>query len=251
VERALNAIASRALGKVVLAREIEVEGSSSFDSTQILTRLRLAVPGCTLFLIRAARGEVFIGATPETLCRIRGDRLETEAIAGSAPERGESPSDKEAREHRAVVDGISDALQPLCFELDIDAAPGVLGLPHLLHLRTAIRCRLRTGVTPSKVVSALHPTPAVGGTPRARALEFLAEHENLDRGWYAGAIGWLGEEGAHLAVAIRSALIQGPAARLFVGAGIVAGSTPEAEWNETEAKSLTLLEAIRGGNGVR
>jgi isochorismate synthase len=254
VERALKAIAAGALDKVVLARKIVVTGSSPFDCGQILARLREAVPGCTLFLIRPNRSEAFLGATPETLCRVRGDWLETEAIGGSAPTPGQpalTSSDKEAREHRAVVEGISEALQPLCFELDVDAAPGVLGLPHLFHLKTAIRCRLQPKVRLAEVVSALHPTAAVGGTPRVPALEFLASHENLARGWYAGAVGWMGEDGAELSVAIRSALLQGRVARLFVGAGIVAGSTPDAEWNETETKSLTLLEAIRGGNVAR
>jgi isochorismate synthase EntC len=103
----------------------------------------------------------------------------------------------------------------------------------------------------SEVVSALHPTPAVGGVPRDRALRFLAEHEDLDRGWYAGPVGWVGDGAAELAVAIRSAMFRGGQADLFVGAGVVAGSTAEGEWLETEAKSFTLLEAIgdRVGSG--
>jgi len=254
VDRALAAIESSSLSKVVLARRISAQSARPFDCARVLARLRQSVPACTIFSLRAPGGATFLGATPETLCRVRGRLLETEAIAGSAPGPGKPPlvpSDKEAREHRAVVDGIEQALRPLCAELQIDASPGAIGLPHLRHLRTAVRGRLRGEVALSEIVSALHPTPAVGGVPRDRALQFLAEHEDLDRGWYAGPIGWVGDGAAELAVAIRSALFRGGQADLFVGAGVVAGSTAEGEWLETEAKSFTLLEAIgdRVGSG--
>lgn len=248
VDLALGAIRARSLSKVVLARRIDVEGSRPLDPIAILMRLRAQVPGCTLFLFRAASGASFLGASPETLCRIDHRGVETEALAGSAPNPGEplASTDKESREHGAVIEGIDQSLRPLCAEISIDAAPSVLGLPYLRHLRTAIRGQLRPGVRPFQVVSALHPTAAVGGAPRNRALRFLAQHEKLDRGWYAGPIGWLGEERADLAVAIRSALVHDGQAHLFVGAGVVAGSTAEGEWQETEAKSRTLLEAMGG-----
>jgi isochorismate synthase len=254
VDRALAAIESSSLSKVVLARRITAQSARPFDCGRVLARLRQSVPACTIFSLRAEGGATFLGATPETLCRVRGRLLETEAIAGSAPGPDNPPlvpGDKEAREHRAVVDGIEQALRPLCAELQIDAAPGAIGLPHLRHLRTAVRGRLRGEVALSEVVSALHPTPAVGGVPRDRALRFLAEHEDLDRGWYAGPVGWVGDGAAELAVAIRSAMFRGGQADLFVGAGVVAGSTAEGEWLETEAKSFTLLEAIgdRVGSG--
>ncbi|HKD42349.1 MAG TPA: isochorismate synthase [Myxococcaceae bacterium] len=254
IHAALRSIDEGSITKVVLARSIAVESDRPFDLPRILAWLRKSVPGCTVFSMRGNEGATFLGATPETLCRVDGRLLETEAIAGSAPEPGEpplTPTDKEAREHRAVIDGIEQALQPLCERLQIDASPGVMGLPHLRHLRTEIRGRLRADVALSKIVAALHPTPAVGGAPRDRALRFIAERENLDRGWYAGPIGWIGDGAAELAVAIRSAIIRASEANLFVGAGVVAGSTAEGEWLETEAKSLTLLEAIGGGIGVR
>jgi isochorismate synthase len=253
VRRALNSIEAGSLSKVVLARSIAVQSKWPIDPAVILGYLRESVPECTIFAVRGADDSVFLGATPEMLCRVDGRRLETEAIAGSAPKPGEPPlesSDKEAREHRAVVDGIEQALRPLCSFLQVDGSPGVIGLPHVRHLRTAIRGRLHPQVALSELVSALHPTPAVGGVPRDRALRFLAEHEDLDRGWYAGPIGWIGDSAAELAVAIRSALIRGSEANLFVGAGIVAGSTAHGEWLETEAKSLTLLEAIGGPVGI-
>lgn len=250
VDRALRAIEARSLSKVVLARVIGLASSRPLDPTSILAGLRERVPGCTLFLMRSPSGAHFLGASPETLCRVNDRSLETEALAGSAPKAGDPPlasADKEAREHEAVVEGIDQALRPICDGVAIDAAPSVLDLPHLRHLKTAIRARLRDRVLLSEVVSALHPTAAVGGTPRQQALSFLAEHEDFDRGWYAGPIGWLGEGTADLAVAIRSAVVRGREAQLFVGAGVVAGSTADGEWEETEAKSRTLLQAMRGG----
>ncbi len=254
VQRALSSIDAGSISKVVLARRIAAYSEQPVDPALVLARLRQSVPECTIFAVRSNEGAAFLGATPEVLCRVDGRLLETEAIAGSAPKPGEPPldsTDKEAREHRAVVDGIEQALTPLCSSLQVDGAPGAIGLPHVRHLRTAIRGRLRGNVALSELVSALHPTPAVGGVPRDRALRFLAEHEDLDRGWYAGPIGWIGDGAAELAVAIRSALIRGSEANLFVGAGIVAGSTAQGEWLETEAKSFTLLEAIGGTVATR
>jgi len=254
VDRALSAIETGWLSKVVVARKISAQSDVPFDLPDAIKGLCRMVPECTVFALRGTDGATLLGATPETLCRLEGRLLESEAIAGCAPRPSEaplSPSDKEAREHRAVVEGIEQALQPLCAELLVDPTPGVLGLPHLRHLRTQIRGRLRPEVSLSRLVCALHPTPAVGGVPRDRAMQFLAENECLDRGWYAAPIGWVGDNTAELAVAIRSALIRGRQGDLFVGAGVVAGSTCEGEWLETEAKSLTLLEALGGCVGDR
>ena len=254
VDRALSAIEAGWLSKVVVARKISAQSDLPFDLPETVNCLCRVVPECTVFAVRGTDGATFLGATPETLCRLNGRLLESEAIAGCAPRPSEAPlaaSDKEAREHRAVVEGIDQALQPLCAELLVDPTPGVLGLPHLRHLRTEIRGRLRPEVGLSRLVRALHPTPAVGGVPRDRAMQFLVENECLDRGWYAAPIGWVGSDAAELAVGIRSALIRGRQADLFVGAGVVAGSTCEGEWLETEAKSLTLLEALGDCSGNR
>jgi isochorismate synthase EntC len=113
-----------------------------------------------------------------------------------------------------------------------------------VHLRTPISANLRPGARIAQVISALHPTPAVGGTPRSEALSFLRAHEAFDRGWYAGAVGWLGASRAHLCVGLRSALIRGEELRAFAGAGLVPGSDPEAEWVETERKAAAVLGAL-------
>lgn len=252
VERAVEAIRAGHLLKVVLARAVEVEAEQDFDRVDTLARLREQNPRCATFLFRAPDGTAFLGATPETLCRLEGRELETEALAGSAaPARsGElGSSDKDLREHETVVRYILQALAPLAEHVDADAGPALLPLKNVVHLRTGIHARLREGVGVAELVAALQPTPAVGGTPRAHALEFIATHEALDRGWYAGPVGWVGPGRAHQMVALRSARVKARKARLFVGAGIVAGSRPETEWHETELKGQAMLRALGGGHG--
>src|SRR5262249_10862351 len=247
---ALDAIRSGALNKVVIARSVDLEGLQAFDGEQVFDSLRRIAPGSIAFLIRGTDGTAFVGASPELLCRCDGSLLETEALAGSASQAnaaGLLQSDKENREHRCVVDGISAALGPFSDAVSIEGTPTLLGVPYLVHLRTPIRARLKEGSRFSEVLAALHPTPAVGGNPKDRALSFLAEHENLDRGWYGGAVGWVGEHSMELVVGLRSALLRANRARLFVGAGIVEGSTEQGEWEETEAKGLTIREALAGG----
>ncbi|WNG26616.1 isochorismate synthase [Cystobacter fuscus] len=251
VERAVEAIRAGNLLKVVLARAVEVEAEHDFDRVDTLARLREQNPRCATFLFQAPDGTAFLGATPETLCRLEGRQLETEALAGSAaPARsGElESSDKDQREHQAVVRYILETLQPLAERVESDREPALLPLKNVVHLRTGIRATLCEGVGVAELVAALQPTPAVGGTPRAPALEFIATHESLDRGWYAGPVGWVGPGRAHQVVALRSARVKARQARLFVGAGIVAGSRADAEWHETEMKGLAMLRALGGGH---
>jgi salicylate biosynthesis isochorismate synthase/menaquinone-specific isochorismate synthase len=254
VNRALEAIAAGHLQKVVLARSLDAEGPAPFDVVDVLSRLREQNPRCATFLFRAPDGTCFLGATPETLCRVDGPVLETEALAGTAAleqAEGLRGQDKDLREHESVVRYILATLRPFSEKVVADAEPALLTLKNVVHLRTGVRAELRQGITAAQVVAAMHPTPAVGGTPRERALSFLVEHEGLDRGWYAGPVGWVGPKRAHLMVALRSALVRDAKARLFVGSGLVAGSTPEAEWRETEMKSLAMLRALGGGDVVR
>jgi isochorismate synthase len=247
VERALSELEAKKLEKVVLARSLVLVGSSDFSAQRALNLLRSRFTACASFLVASDDGGVFLGATPESLCRVKGSALRTEALAGTAkPEDAAALAGraKESHEHRLVIEGIIAALKPLSDSLEVEGAPRVAVLPNVAHLRTPLRARLRRGTTGVDVLGALHPTPAVGGLPRAPALSFIAEHEGLNRGWYAGAIGWLGSEGADLAVGLRSALLEGKRATLFVGAGIVRGSDPAAEWEETEAKARPMLEAL-------
>ena len=246
VSRALEAIGAGALDKVVLARAIDVEADAPLDAEAILRALEDRYPTCRSFLVRG-RGGVFLGATPEILCRVEGDRVEADALAGSAPPEQAQllpGSGKDLREHRWVVDHIADALAGVADHVHHPAEPRVRALANVVHLHTPVAGRLARGRGIADVAAALHPTPAVGGVPPGAALRFIAEHEALDRGLYAGVVGWVGEGRAELAMALRSALIRGRRARIFVGAGIVDGSSPDAEWEETELKARALLEAL-------
>lgn len=244
----LHAKAFGALGrleKVVIAREVELRGELKPFPAFLAANARF--PSCRSFLLRG-RESVFLGATPETLCRIRGTELETEALAGTAaPEAAEAllHSRKEHREHLAVVDDIRRALSPWTTEFNAGNTPEIVTLPNALHLRTRIHAKLREPSQAANAVMALHPTAAVNGAPRPQAMAFLREHEDLERGWYAGFVGAVEEGVGELRVALRSALLRPSGARLFAGAGIVTGSVATAEWAETERK-LAAMRAVLG-----
>lgn len=257
VARALAAIASGELEKVVMARACAVTRPAGFDAVHVLASLRAAHPRCVAFAVDAGDA-CFVGATPERLLRREGLRIETSALAGSAP-RGRTPeedarlaealreSKKEQAEHAIVRREIAAALAPCCDALTPLEAPELLRLDGIQHLHTPIIGRLRAGGANDalELVARLHPTPAVGGAPRAAALAFLAAREGLERGWYAGGVGWLAPGGdGEIAVALRCALLRGRRATLHAGAGLVEGSQPEAELAETRLKLRAALAAL-------
>ncbi|MCA1847012.1 MAG: chorismate-binding protein, partial [Actinobacteria bacterium] len=198
-----------------------------------------------------------IGASPELLIRRRGDEVASCPMAGTVP-RGATPEEddaltadlrrsvKEAEEHRLLVEAVVSALAPACVEPPAAGDPDVVRFPTVSHLATRVSGVLRRPA-PSALALAglLHPTPAVGGLPRADALATISALERFDRGLYAGPVGWVDAAGdGEWAVALRGARLDGHRARLAAGAGIVAGSDPEAEWAETEAKLRPMLAAI-------
>lgn len=247
VEAALAAIEQRRFSKVVVAKAIEVRSSQPLSERAILKALEARHPQCWTFLVRGRDGRAFVGASPETLCESEDRVVFTEALAGtSAGGQGGTllKSDKERREHTSVVDGIREALLPFAAHVEHPQTPTVKVLANVDHLMTPVRVRLREGVEPLAVARALHPTPAVAGRPRQPSLEWLLEHEDLCRGWYAGAVGAMGPGRLTLAVALRSALIEGHRASVFVGAGIVEGSQASSEWLETERKARAMLPAL-------
>jgi len=247
VSQALAAFDTGHLRKVVLARPIELEADAPIDLPAARARMRAIAGPAVGYELRAEDGTTLLGASPERLFILEDGHLETMALASSAgPGELErlTGGRKEAREHAAVVESIRTALLPLSAEVEIGAAPAPLTLGYVSHLKTPVRARLRPGVTPAHVARALHPTAAVGGTPRDEALAFLRSHERLARGWYAGAVGWLGPDRADLRVVLRCALVRGTMARLFSGAGCVAGSTAEGEWAETAVKARFMLRAF-------
>lgn len=245
--RALEAIGRGAFDKLVLARVIDVECEQPFVERAVLKALEARHSRCWTFLVRGRDGRAFVGATPETLCEVHGTELMADALAGTAaPGQGAAllDSNKDRREHAAVVEGIREALGPLVAALDIPSAPVVKTLANVDHLHTPIRAALRPAVEALEVARALHPTPAVAGRPRAEAVAWLRAHEGFSRGWYSGAVGAAGPSGLTLSVALRAALLSGRRAEVFVGAGVVAGSTAEAEWLETARKARAVLPAL-------
>lgn len=244
VQGVLETISSGVCTKIVLAREIEIDGVAS--ERALLKSLEARHPTCWTFLVRGRDGAAFVGASPETLLEAHGAELAVDALAGTTAVGGGDAllrSDKDLREHRAVVEGIRASLAPFVTQLHVPDAPVLKRLANVEHLFTPVRAVLKPGVQAIEVARALHPTPAVAGTPRESAVRWLREHEGFSRGWYAGAVGAIGPDGVTLAVALRSALLHGERGRVFVGAGLVAGSTADAEWLETERKSW----AITGG----
>jgi menaquinone-specific isochorismate synthase len=247
VVAALDLIARDELEKVVLARQVQIEADRPFDLRTVLGRLRGQQPGCFVYA-----GDGMVGASPELLIRRRGDAVESIPMAGTStasdPEAVERlrASAKDAREHRPVVEAIVATLAPLCSHVDAVPSPEIALFPPIAHLVTPIRGVLRTGAPDALALAlALHPTPAVGGTPRAIALDTIAELEAHARGRYAGPVGWVDTRGdGEWAVALRGASIDGARALLTAGAGIVAGSDPDAEWRETEAKLEPMVRAL-------
>ena len=253
VARLAGAVGRGRMDKVVLARQVDVHADRDFDVATVLRRLEASAPESTIFAVSRS-GATFLGATPERLAWVAGHSFATVALAGSAA-RGADPetderlaaellaSEKEREEHRVVVDELRRALTPLAASIEVPARPRVVKLRHVQHLETAIRGTLREPAGVLSLVDALHPTPAVGGTPRALAL--IDEQERLDRGWYAGPLGWIERNGdGEFVVAIRSGVINGSTAALFAGCGIVADSDPAREWDESQVKLRALASAL-------
>ena len=222
----------------------------------MLNGLRQRFGDCFAFSVANGRGQSFIGASPERLVRARAGELLTEALAGTIG-RGATASEdaaiagaiqrdeKQLREHRLVLDFIVGELTALGLHPEFSPRPAVRKLANLQHLHTPVRAALPPEVRVLAVLSRLHPTPAVGGAPRAAVLPAIRELEGFPRGLYAGAFGGLDSRGGgEFFVGLRSALVDGPRARLYAGNGIVAGSSPDAEWAETELKFRPLQEAL-------
>ncbi len=259
VEAALDAIEAGKFDKVVLARSLRVVADRDFDLVSFLATLRSMFPTCATLAIREGQN-LFVSATPERLVLLEGDQVTTAAVAGSAP-RGRSPqeeerhsarllaSEKERIEHEVVKQSIEHALRDSCGDLEGLAEPQLLKLEGIQHLETPLSGRLlpdKRGTTNVlDLVGRLHPTPAVGGAPRSPALDWLEHFEALDRGWYAGPVGYLDAQGhGEFRVALRSALLRGDKALLYAGAGIVEGSEPMAELAETRLKLRALLAPL-------
>jgi menaquinone-specific isochorismate synthase len=241
VRHALDDIARGRLEKVVLARAVRIDADHPFDVHAVLAHLRRSQPGCIVY---ADRG--FLGASPELLLRKVGAAVTSRPLAGTAVETAALVrSAKDAHEHRLVVDAVVEALRNFCSDIRADG-PSPLELADVSHLATTVTARAESATTSiADLVAALHPTPAVAGTPRRLALDAIAATETVARGRYAGPCGWIDRRGdGEFVVALRGGEIDGAHAVIHAGAGIVAGSDPDAEWAETQQKLTPMLQAL-------
>jgi menaquinone-specific isochorismate synthase len=264
VEAAVSRIRAGELRKVVLAQSLDATLESPLSLPDVLHRLGQRYPDCYRFLVEPGPGgpqTSFFGATPERLVSLRGRTVETGALAGTTG-RGETSAEdewlatellesgKNVHEHELVAEAIREQLDPLA-ESVTTGERTVRRLATVQHLFTPITAELAADEHVLSLVAALHPTPAVGGLPPARALETIRETEPFDRGWYAAPVGWFDADGrGTFAVAIRSALARErtaadePAVTLFAGVGVVADSEPDSEWDEVQLKYRPILDEL-------
>lgn len=255
VRAALKSFATEELEKLVLARQTSFEFSGRLDALQLLEKLKRATPDCYHYCFQLGDSVAFIGASPERLYQRNGRYIKSEAVAGTRPRglregsdkalaRELLSSDKELREHQYVVQGVREALEQLCRSVHSDSGVSLLKLARLQHLITRFEGALGDGTSDADILGVMHPTPAVGGYPASRAVERINGLEPFNRGWYAGPVGWVGYDAAEFAVGIRSGLVDDNKLHLFAGAGVVEGSTPEAEWSEIEDKVRNFIKVL-------
>ena len=257
VATAVARIRAGGLRKVVLARDLHASAPAPIDVTLLLRRLAARYPDCYTF---ACGG--LAGATPELLIKREGRAVSSLVLAGTAPRSADPREDaalgtallasaKDTEEHGYAAADVRESLAPLCTDLYAAPRPALLRLANVHHLATAVRGTLAVqaadGSVPSALAlaAALHPTPAVGGTPTEAALELIRELEGMDRGRYGGPVGWVDTAGnGEWGIALRCAELDGARARLFAGCGIVADSDPEAEFAETQSKFRPMQFAL-------
>jgi salicylate biosynthesis isochorismate synthase/menaquinone-specific isochorismate synthase len=257
VARATELISEGKLEKIVLAREVQAHAPQAHDPAAVLGVLREAFPGCFCFCV--GRGDAtLVAASPELLVRREGHRVSTLALAGST-RRSADPAvddhlgeqllrdDSYREEHAIVARRIERILRPHSVWVAAAPEPELVRIANIQHLATPIRAQLAAPIEALELAGLMHPTPAVGGEPREEAIPLIPALEGLDRGWYAGPVGWTDATGdGEFCVALRCALLRGPVASCYAGNGIVRGSDPSAELAETEIKLQALLPLLAG-----
>ena len=257
VARAVERIRAGAFQKIVLAREVTVQAPTPHDAAAVFGVLRAGFESCYVFC--AGRGDAaFVAASPELLIRRDGLRAQTVALAGST-RRSADPavddhlgeqllrSEKDRHEQEIVTRRIARALRPHAVWVAAPDEPALIKVANIQHLGTPIRAQLTQPLSAVELAGLLHPTPAVGGEPHAAAAPVIPALEGLDRGWYAGAVGWTdANDDGEFCVALRCALLRGAEARLYAGVGVVRDSDPAAELAETEIKLGALLPVLAG-----
>jgi isochorismate synthase len=255
VAAATARIGAGKMRKVVLAREVVVSSPSAHDPAALFGSMREQFSSCFCFCCGTPEA-AFFGASPELLVRRSGASVSTVALAGST-RRSSDPavddhlgeqllrSDKNRREQRIVSERIVRTLRPHAVWVEAAAEPEVIKVANIQHLGTPVIAQLAEPRSAVELAGLMHPTPAVGGEPRERAVAVIAEVEGMDRGWYAGPVGWMdATEDGEFCVGLRSALLRDREAHLYAGVGVVAGSDPAAELDETEIKLQALLPLL-------
>ncbi len=258
VANAVEEMKKSDLDKIVLARELRVVFKNRIVSERVLQKLMEEQPTSYIFSFEVG-GDCFIGATPEQLIKKKGNEVFSVCLAGSIA-RGKSIEEdtrlgaellhdpKNLMEHQYVVSMITNALKTVCDQVIVPKEPELMKIRHIQHLCTPVKGVCENEVTIFDFVEKLHPTPAMGGLPKEKAVVRIREIEGLERGLYAGPLGWVDSYGnGEFAVGIRSALLQGNEASLFAGCGILEDSQPESEYQETAIKFNPMLSAL-GGN---
>lgn len=253
VQDAVDRIRAGVVNKVVLARDLTAELPADFDLRPALAKLSDDYQKCWVYSVAGN-----FGASPELLIRSAQGEVSARVLAGTAG-RGTDPdvdraiadglahSAKNRGEHRLAVESLVRSLEPFCDAVEADAEPFSLQLPDVWHLATDVRGHLSSQVDLLRVLAELHPTAAVAGTPRDRALQLIDELEPFDRGFYAGPVGWISADGSgEFVIALRGAQIQDGLLRAMAGCGIVAESDPKAELQETELKFAAIRSAVEG-----
>ena len=257
VGRAREMIAAGELEKIVLAREVQIHAPSDYDPAALFGVLRREFPSCFVFC--AGRGDAaLIAASPELLGRRQGQRVSTIALAGSTRRSADPAVDDHLgeqllrdasyrEEHAIVARRIERTLRPHSVWVTAAPEPELVRMANIQHLGTPIRAQLAAPMDALELAGLMHPTPAVGGEPLAQAAPLIPALEGLDRGWYAGPVGWTDASGdGEFCVALRCALLRGNVARCYAGNGIVRDSDPASELAETEIKLQALLPLLSG-----
>lgn len=255
IETATARIAAGEMSKIVLAREVVATAAGAHDAAAVFGALRAQFPSCFCFCCGTPQA-AFLGASPELLLRRSGASVSTVALAGST-RRSSDPavddhlgeqllrSDKDRREHAIVAARIERTLRPHSVWVETAPEPEVVKIANIQHLATPVVAQLAEPRSAVELTGLLHPTPAVGGEPASAAAAAIAELEGMDRGWYAGPVGWMdATEDGEFCVALRSALLRDREAHLYAGVGVVAGSNPADELAETEVKLEALLPLL-------
>jgi len=245
VERIL---ADRSVEKVVLARKTSLNFKQAPDPWSMMRQLKAVTPNSYHFAFQFNK-TCFLGASPERLFRRYQRLIESEALAGTMPKQT-SPqqlqnSPKNKHEHALVVDAINASFKEFCKSFSRDKTPGILTLANGHHLITKFQGQLKDGINDEDILQFLHPTPALGGSPRKKALGLIRKLEGFSRGWYGAPIGYVGLDWAEFVVGIRSGLASGKKLFVFSGAGIVRGSEATLEWDEVENKISNFIKIIR------